>query len=260
MWLFCFPAAQQLTGILFYIHEPMTRYHPYSIFPLGDAALTIDFGNVIDESVNKKVVSLFEVAKKAPHPAIIDVVPAFSSLTVLYDVAALHTEDVLAFEAMVAILENIFSSQQSEDGRPAHHFEIPVCYSERFGWDLPQLSREKNISVEDIIETHTSKSYRVYMLGFLPGFAYMGQLDGRIAMARKNVPRAKVFAGAVGIADRQTGIYPVTSPGGWQIIGRTPVSIFDAHAAQPVLFHPGDQVKFFSITEDEFANYSPGHT
>jgi inhibitor of KinA len=232
----------------------MNSFHPYSIFPLGDSALTIDFGNIIGEDINKKVLRLFHHLKATADKKIIDLVPAYSSLTVYYNVCSLHHPELSAFELMVDIIEELLSKTSSIEEQKTNYFEIPVCYSKKFALDIDDLSEKNELSIEEIIEIHTSKAYRVYMLGFLPGFTYMGEVDDRIAFARKPTP-VKLFAGAVGIAGKQTGIYPLESPGGWQIIGRTPIQIFKKHDKNPVLFHPGDEVKFYSITEDEFENY-----
>jgi inhibitor of KinA len=131
---------------------------------------------------------------------------------------------------------------------------IPVCYDPEFGPDLENLAREKNITTEDVIRIHTSKPYRVFMLGFLPGFAYMGEVDERISMSRKNQP-VPVAAGSVGIAGKQTGIYPLLSPGGWQIIGRTPVHLFNKEKEQTTLLKAGDRVQFIPVSKNEFTRY-----
>jgi inhibitor of KinA len=235
----------------------MNVYHPYTIFPLGDSALTVDFGNLIDEEINRKVLDLFRQMKEERLPFILDLLPAYSSLTIYYDVAEVHAlsgEGKTAFETMADIIE----AYTSKSARPANAeerlIEVPVCYNEKYGPHLPEFSEEKGISVEDIIEIHTSKIYRVYMIGFLPGFAYMGEVEDSIAIARRAIP-SNVVPGSVGIAGKQTGIYPLHSPGGWTIIGRTPLRLFNKDETDPVLFHPGDNVKFYSITENEFANY-----
>lgn len=236
----------------------MNPFHPYSIFPLGDSALTIDFGNIINKEVNEKVLAIFHHLKSMNDRRIIDLIPAYSSLTVYYDVT-LHDPEKTAFETMVALLEELFLRTSNVSHQKSNYFEIPICYSEKFGIDLNYLSRQSGLSSEEITKLHTSKIYRVFMLGFLPGFTYMGEVDDRIAIARKPTP-VKLFAGAVGIAGKQTGIYPLESPGGWQIIGRTPTKVFRKHDQNPVLFQPGDEVKFYSITEDEFENYQAGST
>ena len=237
----------------------MNPYQPYSIFPLGDSALTIDFGNIISEDINKKVLRLFHHLKKIANHSIIDLVPAYSSLTVYYDMLSLQQSQKTSFESMADTLEQLFSKSSDIPEQSNNYFEIPVCYSQKFASDIDYLSQKNELSREDIIQIHVSKTYKVYMLGFLPGFTYMGEVDHRIAIERKPTP-VKLFAGAVGIAGKQTGIYPLESPGGWQIIGRTPTKIFRKEDHNPVLFQPGDEVKFYSITEDEFENYQAGRT
>ena len=240
----------------------MNPYQPYSLFPLGDAALLIDFGNRIDEDINKKVLGLFHCLKKKAHPYIIDLIPAYSSLAVYYDVAAVgqkKEQGATAFETMADLIEKLSSIQEPLSGEQKKTIEVPVCYAHRFATDMHYIAQQNNICVEEIIQLHTAKMYRVYMMGFLPGFVYLGQVDERIWVPRKPEPK-NVLAGAVGIAGSQTGIYPLDSPGGWQIIGRTPLKLFDKDKDQPIVFEPGNQIKFYSITEDEFAHYQTGHT
>ena len=232
----------------------MNAYQPYSIFPLGDSALTMDFGNIISEDINKKVLQIFHHLKTIADKNILDLVPAYSSLTVYYDVAFLHQPEKTAFESITEILEELLSKNLELPEKPNNYFEIPVCYSKKFAIDIDHLSEHNHLPAEEIIQLHTSKIYKVYMLGFLPGFTYMGEVDDRISIARKTTP-IKLPQGAVGIAGKQTGIYPLESPGGWQIIGRTPMKIFRKENSCPVLFYPGDEVKFYSISEDEFENY-----
>jgi inhibitor of KinA len=232
----------------------MNPYQPYSIFPLGDSALTVDFGNIISEDINKKVLRLFHHLKKLADHSIIDLVPAYSSLTIYYDASFFWHPKKTSFEAMADTLEELFSKNSPVSELANSCFKIPVCYSKKFALDIDYLSGQNQLSIDEIIRIHTSKTYKVYMLGFLPGFTYMGEVDHRIAIARKPTP-LKLFAGAVGIAGKQTGIYPMESPGGWQIIGRTPVKVFKKEDKNPVMFQPGDEVKFYSITEDEFENY-----
>jgi inhibitor of KinA len=237
----------------------MNPYQPYSIFPLGDSALTIDFGNVVDERINKKVLRLFHHLKTVAESRILDLVPAYSSLSIYYDVSSFHHQEKTSFECMADLLEQLLSAASEFKEEEPRFFKIPVCYSGRYALDMEHFKKETQLSAEEIIDVHTSSTYRVYMLGFLPGFTYMGEVDYRIAIPRKPVP-ARVFAGAVGIAGRQTGIYPIESPGGWQIIGRTPIQTFNKEQQQPVLLQPGDEIKFYSITEDEFESYQAGNT
>ena len=225
-----------------------------SIFPLGDAALTVDFGNKIDDAVNDYVLQLFQKLQGFSS-SITDLVPAYGSLTVYYNVLALRSKERSAFEAMKALIEPLLQESKKDENVARRTLRIPVCYAKEFALDINDLAAQKNMAVEDVIGLHAAKTYRVYMIGFLPGFAYMGKVDERIATPRKPQPRTSVPAGSVGIAGEQTGVYPMASPGGWNIIGRTPLKLFDAKRDEPVLLQPGDDVSFYSITEDEFENY-----
>jgi inhibitor of KinA len=233
---------------------------PYKIFFIGDSAATIDFGNLIDEEINKKVISLFDHLSRHPVEGIIEAIPAYSSLTIYYDTLLLRkniSPQKKVFESIRNELHKLMRSQYADDYTKGSFFRIPVCYENEFGIDLKFIADQKNISQEQIIQMHVSRSYRVYMLGFLPGFAYMGQVDEQIAIPRKPQPRP-ILAGSVGIAGTQTGIYPLNSPGGWQIIGRTPLKMFDKAKEEPCLVKAGDQVQFYSITRDEFKDYQSG--
>ena len=234
---------------------------PYRIFSLGDAALIVDFGNTIDKSINELVHSVFYRLQKAPIPGMIEAVPAYSSLTICYDVLFIRNKvnkQSTAFEWMSEkIKEYLLLEKGDEDEIAEALIDIPVCYDKEYGPDLDFVALKNNISVEEIIQCHTATPYRVYMLGFLPGFAYMGLIDEKIVSPRKQYP-APVEAGSVGIAGRQTGIYPLRSPGGWQIIGRTPLTLFNKEKTNPVLFRSGDNVRFYSITKDEFENIKSG--
>jgi len=235
----------------------MNIYQPYTIFPLGDSALTIDFGNIISEELNKKVLEFHLQLKSRNLPFIKDIIPAYGSLTVIYDVTMLYPqleEDKTVFETIAQIIESL-PVEQIVVEEDHNVIRIPVCYSKKFAPDIEWLASNKNMDVSDVISLHTSVRYRVFMLGFLPGFAYMGQVDERLSIPRKSQPRLNVAEGSVGIAGRQTGIYPLSSPGGWQLIGRTPQKIYDGKKQQPVLFKSGDEVEFYSISEDEFKNY-----
>jgi len=230
---------------------------PYSIFPLGDAALTIDFGNVIDKDINNYVLDLFHHLKSKNIPGVFDLVPAYSSLGIHYNVPVIRqmVVDKSAFEFLKQVIEEELEPDHLEQKRQQRKIGIPVCYSGSCALDIEAIAIEKNISVEKLIQLHKDQLYRIYMIGFLPGFPYMGEVNDAIAVPRKTEPRPNVPAGSVGIAGKQTGIYPIDSPGGWQIIGRTPLKIFDKEKNDPVLLQPGDEIQFYSITEDEFKNY-----
>jgi len=238
----------------------MNIYHPYTIFPLGDSALTVDFGNIIDEETNKKVLHLFHQLRERQIPYVTDLVPAYSSLTVYYDLQLIYNSSRTAFETFAEAIENLAEEKSKPNHQASKRIDVPVCYESKYALDIYEIASKKNLSPEEVIAIHTSKTYRVYMLGFLPGFAYMGEVEEQIAIPRKTEPRINVDPGSVGIAGKQTGIYPLASPGGWQIIGRTPVQLFKKDDAQPVLFEPGDEVQFYSITEDEFKDYQKRHS
>ncbi len=229
---------------------------PYSITPLGDSALTVNFGNVISHEVHSRVLLLVYALEKAGLPGIKDIVPAYSSVSVFYDVMALlNRHNKSAFGFMSKQMEALLSQDIHTNVADCRSVEVPVCYSHKYGLDLVDISEQINLSVDEIIHIHTAATYKVYMIGFLPGFAYMGNVDDRIAVPRKPEPRTKIEAGCVGIAGKQTGIYPLASPGGWQIIGKTPLTLFDTNKEEPVFFRAGDEVQFYSITEDEFDHY-----
>jgi inhibitor of KinA len=229
----------------------------YRIYSLGDSAITIDFGNVIDESINKKVLALFQRLQKHPLPGMIEAVPAYSSLSVFYDVIKLRkniSPNITVREWMQEMVNKFMQQNIESELESSVVMKIPVCYDEEFGIDLRQIAEEKKLSREEIIRLHCGKQYRVFMLGFLPGFPYMGEVDEKIAMPRKSQPRP-VVAGNVAIAGRQTGIYPLASPGGWSVIGRTPLKLFDSQKEKPTLLNAGDTVEFYAISKEKFLTY-----
>ena len=205
------------------MNPPLT----YSIDPLGDSALLIQFEDILDESINKKVLQVFYRLKNSGTIWIRDVIPAYSSLAVHYNPFIITKEKIhqTIFETAVAQIQKIINEEAGQKEIISSVIHVPVCYEQQYAPDLEQLAKQKELTVQQVIELHTSKSYRVYMIGFLPGFAYMGEVEERIATPRKQQP-ANVVAGSVGIAGKQTGIYPLASPGGWQIIGRTPLAPF----------------------------------
>lgn len=225
----------------------------YSISSLNESAILVSFGNVIDESVNKKVITLHESLKHKSFNGFVESVPAYSSLAVFYNIIEIkrdkqNSKSAFSFvkEYVEKVLENLLDVEQSKNKKI---LEIPVFYN---GEDLELVASEHGLNVDEVISIHTSKSYRVFMIGFLPGFAYMGTVDERIATARRKSPRTSVPAGSVGIAGYQTGVYPETSPGGWQLIGQTPFKIFDKEKANSCLLNPGDNVRFYSIHKNDF--------
>jgi inhibitor of KinA len=236
----------------------MTPTIPYSFSPLGDQAILIDFGNMIDVQINETVLDLFDHFSNNPIEGIKGLVPAYSSLAVFYDIDHFwmtRERDKTIFDTVVEKLQGGISQHQAIVKKTAVRHRIPFCISEKFAWDLAEIIQEKKMKVDEFMEIFTAGTYRVFMVGFLPGFAYMGELDERIAVARKNEPRINVPCGSVAIAGRQAGIYPMDSPGGWQVLGRTPVMVFNKENDDPVLFHPGDEVNFYLISENEFEDH-----
>jgi inhibitor of KinA len=241
----------------------MIRSYPYKIFPLGDSGITIDFGNVIDEQINQYIISLFQYMSDHPLPYQKEIVSSFSSITIYYHLYNLRKNVETYSTAYEWMKEKLISSLDFDlqNNRVEERvIRIPVCYEKEFATDIELLAIEKKISVVEIIQLHTSVNYRVYMLGFLPGFAYMGITDEQLDYARKKQPES-IKAGSVGIAGRQTGIYPIDSPGGWQIIGRTPIKMFEASPnpskggaiEQSLCFlKAGDTVQFYSINTEKY--------
>jgi inhibitor of KinA len=236
----------------------MEQTSPYEVFSIGDSALTFDLGNKICGELNQKVIAMQDWFLQYPFEGMKDVILGYSSLTVLYDPFLIHKKNKISTTASDFIknkLELAFENAIESTSKNGEQIVLPVCYDGDFGSDLPFITEATHLSKQEIIEVHLSKIYRVYMMGFLPGFAYMGKIDERIQVPRKQKP-VNVLAGSVGIAGGQTGIYPLDSPGGWQIIGRTPIKLFDPNAEQPVKLKAGQQVQFKRIDEDEFAKWS----
>lgn len=225
------------------------------IFPLGDNALTIEFGAEISESLNNRAVSLARYFETAPFPGFIEAVPAYASTTIFYDLLEVRhdfPDFPSAFEAVKYLVENTLENSGSALENESRLVEIPISFLDGDALDLDLVAGTNGLSRQDVIGIFTSKTYRVYMLGFLPGFAYMGKVDERIATPRKTSPRLKVPRGSVGIAGRQTGIYPLESPGGWQIIGKTDVELFTPQENTLCLLRPGDSVKFVEAKTKRF--------
>ena len=229
----------------------------YHLFPLGDSALTVDFGNIIDEEINRYVMAWYQQLSNNPIEGTIEIVPAYSSLTLHYDLLSIARKipkGKQVYDWFRDQVEGRLQQPLNAEPQDGSLVKVPVCYDSFFAPDLEILAASKGMTSEEVVQLHESKPYRVYMLGFLPGFAYLGQVADKLAMPRKPRP-VEVAAGSIGIAGNQTGIYPMVSPGGWHIIGRTPVMLFDSDKENPTLLKPGDTVQFFSISLDEFENY-----
>jgi inhibitor of KinA len=214
---------------------------------LSDRSITVDFGAVIDTGINGLVTQLSDYCNKYPFEGYIEAVPAYASLTVFYDVLQVrnaYSETNTAYTFAENYLITALAKLESAEGKDSNLIEIPVVYQ---GEDLAFVAAHNHLSIEEVIIIHTSATYRVFMMGFLPGFAYLGGMDERIATPRKSTPRTKVPAGSVGIAGKQTGIYPLESPGGWQLIGQTSILLFNMDSPNPTLLKAGDLVRFYEI-------------
>lgn len=228
-------------------------HNNYRISPLGDRAVIIEWEQQIGEEIHRRVMQAFHGLRNLRKPYILDLIPAYASLTVIYDAVLLYQEQ---HGYAVENISNLISA--TLDNAPVvmpaqpRLLQIPVCYDPSLGPDMPVMADHKNISPEHIIELHTAQTYTVYMLGFLPGFPYMGKVHDLLVTPRLKQPRVRVPAGSVGIAGAQTGIYPQESPGGWNIIGRTPLRLFDPAAESPCYCGPGDQVKFIPVSLKDY--------
>jgi inhibitor of KinA len=217
------------------------------IFPLGDNALTVDFGNIISAELNDKVLQLKTSVDKLRFVGMIETVAAYSSLTVFYDAATVkkHYEiQSTAFAFVKEIVERALENLEVETKTQSRFIKIPMIVNPETALDLEFVANRANLSETEVIKLFTDRTYRVFMLGFLPAFAYMGEVDAKIAAPRRESPRLKVPKGSIGIAGQQTGIYPFESPGGWQIIGKTNVEMFTPHAETPSFLQTGDIVQF----------------
>ncbi len=209
-----------------------------NLLPLGDSALLIHLGDDIDPALNRRVHALDALLRAHLRPGIVEIVPAYATLLVHYDPLVLTYAQVSDWAA--AHLDDALDAS----AQPPRRIDVPVRYGGEHGPDLRAVADYHHAAVDDIVRLHTSRDYTVFMMGFTPGFPYMGKLEDALVTPRLQTPRTRVPAGSVGIAGAQTGIYPIDSPGGWQIIGYTALRLFDLSAPQPFLFAPGDSVRF----------------
>jgi inhibitor of KinA len=219
----------------------------FRIVHAGDSAVIVEFDERIDPVVNARAIGVADRVQAAGIPGVRDVVPTYRAVAVYFD--PLRT-DYLALHAHLAQ-----EAGQPFDhvGRAAEPLRIPVCYGgDDLGPDLAAVAAFAKTTEADVVQLHTASTYRVFMLGFVPGFAYMGLVDARIAVPRHSTPRIRVPVGSVAIAGVQTGIYPAETPGGWQVIGRTPLKPFDPTRDEPFLVKAGDAVEFYAIGRDDF--------
>ena len=222
--------------------------HPQRIAPIGINYLLIEYENKIDPVINEAVIQLWQTIKSKKWQGIIAMIPTYRSLLVHFD------PEVWTTNKLTENINQILPNTQSKSAENSRLVIIPVLYGGEHGPDLEDVAKINKLTVPEVVNIHENGEYRVYMLGFNPGYPYMGGLDSRLATARLAQPRTKVPAGSVAIGGEQTGIYSTTSPGGWRIIGHTPVPLFDSKLANPVLLQSGDNIKFKSINQQQYNN------
>jgi KipI family sensor histidine kinase inhibitor len=224
----------------------------FRIVPAGDSALIVEFEERIDPDVNARAICCAEAIQAARVTGVRDVVPTYRSVAVYFD--PLRTDG----DILMRCLEHEAGQPLSPASAARTPVRIPVCYGGDLGPDLADVASFAGMSEADVVSVHAGATYRVFMLGFVPGFAYLGIVDTRIAMPRHATPRVRVPVGSVGIAGAQTGVYPADTPGGWQLIGRTPMRPFDSSRADPFLMQAGDAVQFYPIDRTEYERMMPG--
>jgi len=237
----------------------------FTVSSLGEKALVVHFEQKISVDVHQYVLHIQQSIEEKHIVGITELVPAYCSIVIHYDPYEiwLHINELGLTDKPSAYLKqivtHIIESTQQQERKLTHStriVEIPVCYGGIYGPDLQEVARYNDCTVDDVIEIHSGKPYLVHMLGFAPGFPYLGGMDKRIAMPRKAIPRPVIEAGSVGIAGEQTGIYPISTPGGWRIIGRTPLQLFRPQNDMPTLIQAGDYIKFIPIRAEQFEEIS----
>lgn len=221
---------------------------------LGERGLTVELGDAVDEQVNERVHLLAAALRRELAALVEEVVPTYRSVTLYFD--PLRVSRAQLVEGVTRLLRAVPSAAAGDGearGAAFRVVHIPVCYGGELGPDLPFVAEHNRLTPEEVVRLHGEPLYRVYMLGFTPGFPYLGGLSRRLATPRLDQPRARVAAGSVGIAGPQTGIYPIESPGGWRIIGRTPLRLFDPAAREPFLLRAGDRLRFRAVASGELS-------
>ena len=212
----------------------------------GDCAVCVEFGNEISPEINRKIRAFKIAVEKEGIEGIVETVPTYRALLVVYK------PEVIRFKELTEKFEAIMGAMDTIQIPPPTVIEIPVLYGGEMGPDIENVASHNGKTVEEVIKIHTSEEYLIYMLGFIAGFPYLGGMSKEIATPRLKSPRVKIEGGSVGIAGEQTGVYPVASPGGWQLIGRPPLKVYDSEREKPVLLEAGQYIKFRSVTEDEY--------
>ncbi len=227
----------------------------YTIRSVGEASVLAVFGDTISPAVQKRIQTVQAYAEKRRFPGFIETVGSYTGLTLYYDpwVVAQSFPGKKAADTAGDLLDTYIREAEAASPVPSRNIHIPVCYGGAYGPDLEDVAAFHHMTEDDVIRIHTEPEYLVYMLGFCPGFPYMGGMDPHIATPRRQSPRLSIPAGSIGIAGEQTGGYPISTPGGWQLIGRTPVPMFRPwDETEPTLLQAGDHVHFYAVSEEEF--------
>ena len=214
--------------------------------PFGKHAVLVEWPSEINENILNDVLLFKKLILDKNNKLILYINNAYNSLLITYDLSINNIYDE------ILALKTIYRSQNRLIKRTFRHWKIPVCYDAKFGIDLEDISSKNNLTIPEIIELHSQAIYTIYFIGFLPGFLYLGGLDKRLHFSRKSSPRLQVKKGVVGIGEMQTGIYPNQSPGGWNIIGNSPINFFDASKAKPFFANSGDKIQFVPISAEEY--------
>jgi antagonist of KipI len=223
-----------------------------AIVSIAEYAISVVFGKTMQESYYVGISQLNQLLYKEPFEGFIETVPSYTTLTVFYAPQKINAGPLSPSEFVVQYVKTLLGKEKELTNFVADTIVVPVCYDEAFGYDLASLAEAKNISMQSLIQLHSEQEYKVYMMGFLPGFPYMGEVHPKLVAPRKASPRSVVAAGSVGIAGNQTGIYPLDSPGGWQIVGRTPLHLFDLNNDQIFYFKTGNRIRFEPISKSQF--------
>lgn len=225
--------------------------------PLGDSALIVQLGEGICPAIHEKVSNLSMLVEEHPFDGFIEAVPAYNNLTIYYNPHIVYLSQtnralLTPYQQVCNYIENLTKKHRSEKQLSKKRVvELPVVYGGEFGPDLSYVAEYNGLSVEEVIQIHSGNEYLVYMIGFAPGFPFLGGMDERISTPRKETPRLAIPPGSVGIAGKQTGVYPLETPGGWQIIGRTPLDLFLPEMSPPTLLQSGDNIKFVPISPNK---------
>ncbi len=233
-----------------------------NIYALSEYALALEYGQEINAHVFQQVLCLDALLHQKPFPGFRTTVPAYATLSIYYDPRQLSRSPlpgINCFDKAATYIRTLAPMETAVAPMPSRRIVIPVCYESPFGPDLRSVAAYHRLTEQEVTDQHSKGIYQVCMMGFMPGFAYLSGLPASLSTPRKQMPLQAVPAGSVGIAGGQTGIYPLESPGGWQIIGRTPVTLFNASRPEPALLKPGDRVSFKAITIRQYEQYRQDH-